>query len=353
LIIVIEPVEILSSPGRVAVHGAGLAGLTCALLAARDGFAVTLAGPPAAAAPADLVLNEATIALLAGVWDDPDGRLLDGGHRLTGRSVRWGRDATPVEVAAPAVVVDGSRLVDALQQWLPAGVRRAEVAPSADWTVHAAARPAVNPPVGRRVAVAGHAPMPATGVSRMATTGRGWVRVVPCGDGIGLVQAVTPVPPDDPAGFLAEEIGAAGLGRWITTAPEQVTVVPAAPWLSRQRAEPGRIHVGGAVLRLDPVSGSGAGHALRTAILAAAVIRGIRDGRPAADLLGHYHRRLGAAFHDHLAGCAAHYRAAFGSPEWLGELHITATALAGHAAQLHPQRGGPAFTGRRDVAAMT
>ncbi len=349
----IEPVQILTSPGRVAVHGAGLAGLTCALLAARDGFAVTLVGPPSATAPVDLVLNQATIAVLTGVWDDPDGRLLDGGHRLTGRSVRWGRDAAPVEVAAPAVVVDESRLVDALQQWLPAGVRRAETAPTADWTVHASARPASNPPIGRRVAVTGHAPMPAGDVSRLATTGRGWVRVVPRGDGTGLVQAMTPVPPDDPAGFLSEEIESAGLGGWITAPPEQVTVVPAAPWLARQRAEPGRIHVGGAVLRLDPVSGSGAGHALRAAILAAAVIRGIRDGRPAADLLGHYHRRLGAAFHDHLAGCAAHYRAAFDSAAWLGELHITATALTGHAAQLHPQRGGPVFTGRRDVAAMT
>jgi flavin-dependent dehydrogenase len=354
-LIIVNEVRAIAMPGpgadRVAVHGAGLAGLTCALLAARDGFTVTLVGTPSA--PADLVLNEATIAVLTRVWDDPEERLLDGGHQLTGRSVRWGRDAAPVQVPASAVVVDGQRLVDALEQRLPTAVRRAEVAPAADWTVRAAVRPAGNPPVGRRVLLAGHAPMPSTAVSRMATTGRGWVGVVPVGNGRGLVQAMTPVPPEDPAGFLAEEIEAAGLGGFVTEPPPQVTVMPAAPWLSRQRAEPGRLHIGGAVLRLDPVSGSGAGHALRTAILAAAVIRGIRDGHPAADLLGHYHRRLGAAFHDHLTGCAVHYRAAFDSPEWTGELHITATALTGQAAQLDTRRGGPVFTGRRDVAAMT
>jgi hypothetical protein len=353
---------------RVAVHGAGLAGLTCALLAARDGFTVTLVGPPSAGPPTDLVLNEATIAVLTRVWDDPGERLLDGCHQLTGRSVRWGRDAAPVLVPAPAVVVNGPRLVAALEQRLPDGVQRAEEAPPADWTVHASARPASNPPVGRRVALVGHAPMPSTGVSRMATTERGWVYLAPLGNGRGLVQAMTPVPPDDPAGFVAGEIEAAGLGGFVSEPPQQVTVVPAAPWLSRQRAEPGRIHVGGAVLRLDPVSGSGAGHAMRTAILAAAVIRGIRDGHPAADLLGHYHRRLGAAFHDHLAGCAAHYRAAFDSPDWTGELNITATALAASTGApgftevltgapvltgASVPTGASVFTGRRDVAAMT
>ncbi|WP_143133698.1 NAD(P)/FAD-dependent oxidoreductase [Actinoplanes philippinensis] len=327
----------------IVVHGAGLAGLTCARLAARDGAEVTLAGAPSMA---DLVLNEAEIRLLTDVWDDPGRRLLDGGHRLTARWVRWGDGAVPAEVASPAVAVDGARLAEGLARRLPDRVRRAETAPAADWTIGAAARPAVNPPAGRRVAVAGHVTMACTGVSRMATTGRGWVRAVPLGDGRGLVRAVTPVPPDDPEGFLAAEIEAAGLGAWVTGPPEGVTVVPAAPWLSRQRAEQGRIHIGGAVLRLDPVSGSGAGPALRTAVLAAGVLRQLRDGMPAAELLGHYHRRLGAAFHRHLTGCAAHYRRVFAGPEWAGELHITATAR-------HAQRGAPVFTGRPDVAAMT
>jgi flavin-dependent dehydrogenase len=326
---------------RVAVHGAGLAGMTCALLLARDGFPVTLTGP---SMPEELVLNEAAVAVFTEVWDDP--RLLDGGHRLTGRWVRWGIGADPVEVMSPAVVLDGTRL---LEQRLPTVVRREEAETPADWTIHAAARPAGNPPVGRRVAVVGHVPLADGDVSRLATTRRGWVQVVPLGDGRGVVRAVAPVPPED----LAAELAEAGLDEWVPEPPEQVTVVPAAPWLARQRAEPGRIHIGGAVLRLDPVSGSGAGHALRTAILAAAALRDIRDSKPVTDVLGHYHRRLGAAFHRHLCGCAAHYRTAFDSADWLGELHITATALTGQAAQLHPQRSGPVFTGRRDVAAMT
>jgi hypothetical protein len=327
---------------RVAVHGAGLAGTTCALLLARAGFSVTLTGP---SLPEELVLNEAALAVFTQVWADP--RLLDGGHRLTGRWVRWGSDADPVEVAAPAVVLAGTKM---LEQRLPAEVRREETTEApADWTIHASARPASNPPVGRRVAVVGHVPLVDGGTSRMATTQRGWVQIVPLGDGHGVVRAVAPVPTEDLAGELAET----GLDEWVTEPPRQVTVVPAAPWLARQRAEPGRIHIGGAVLRLDPVSGSGAGHALRTAILAADALRDVRDGKPVTDVLGHYHRRLGVAFHRHLYGCAAHYQTAFDSADWLGELHITATALTGQAAQLHPQRGVPVFSGRRDVAAMT
>lgn len=336
---------------RVSVQGSGPAALTCALLLARDGFPVTLTEPaPPPAPPAELVLNAATIRLLTDVWEDPG--LVDGAHRLTGRWVRWGSDATPVQVAAAAVVVDGPELCSTLERRLPAEVER-EVERPADWTVHASPRPASNPPVGRRVLLAGHVRSADGGISRTATTGRGWIHLVPLGDGRGLVRAATPVPPDDPEGFLADELADTGLDEWVTEPPGQVTVGPAAPWLARQRAEPGRIHIGGAVLRLDPVSGSGVGHAVRTAILAAAMLSEIRDGKPAADLLGQYHRRLGAAFHRHLCGCAAHYRTAFDSADWLGELHITATALTGHAAQLHPQRSAPAFTGRRDVAAMT
>ncbi|BEL05099.1 hypothetical protein Q0Z83_032900 [Actinoplanes sichuanensis] len=329
---------------RVAVHGAGLAGLTCALLAARDGGAVTLVGGEPAGPPTELVLNEATVALLTSLWGEVDG------HRLTGRWSRWGIDAGPVQTPSTALVVNEQRLVAVLAERLPDRVERAETAPPADWTIRASARPAGNPPVGRRVAITGYAPMSETRVSRMATTWRGWVQAVPLGDGRGFLRAVSPVPPDDPEDFLGAEIEAAGLDEWVVGPPERVVVAPAAPWLSRQRAEPGRLHVGGGVLRLDPLSGSGAGQAMRTAMLATAVVR---DGRPAADLLGDYHRRLGAAFHRHLIGCTANYRTAFDSAEWAGELHITATALAGHAAQLHSRSGGPVFTGRRDVAAMT
>jgi flavin-dependent dehydrogenase len=337
------------------VHGAGLAGLTCALLLARDGCRVTLAGAPSGGGPPHLILNESTVAVLTRIWGEPGE-----GHALTTRRIRWGPNAAEEDMPAPALVVDGPRLLQSLRQRLRRAVAAtmAEVpvvagSPAADqgtWAIHATAPTDPAGAVGQRCALIGYAPLaggaPPT-VSRMVTTPQSWLYLAPVGDGRAMIQAMTPVPPRDPAGFLAAELDAARLGDWLAGPPDRVTVVPAAPWLADHRAEPGRIHIGGAVLRLDPVSGSGAGHALRTAILAAAVIGGIRDGMPAATALDHYTRRLGSAFLDHLAGCVSYYRAAFGTAGWAGELHATAAALTTHAARQRSGRFGLALHGGR------
>ena len=337
-------------PSEVTVHGAGLAGLTCSLLLARSGHRVTLVGAPPSSQPTDLVLNEPTMMVLTRVWGVPGDRLLASGHALTTRRIRWGPDAVEQSVPAPAVVVNAPQLLRSLERRLLRTERHRVVsteAPEPDhgqWAIHAtASRDSTTscPPVGRRCALIAHAPLahgvPAT-VSRMATTTESWLYLAPLGDGRTLIQAMTPAPPLDPVRYLAAELAAARLDGWLAEQPDRVSVVPAAPWLAPHHPTPGHVRIGGAALRLDPVSGAGAGHALRTAILAAAVIRGVNDGLPAATALDHYTQRLRAAFADHLASCTSYYRAAFTSAAWANELHATATALTTHAEPLRDRQ---------------
>ncbi|MEU4695079.1 hypothetical protein [Actinoplanes sp. NPDC023714] len=332
---------------RVTVHGAGLAGLTCAALLARAGCRTTLTGGPSAGGPRHLVLNEPTVTVLTHVWGDD---VLAGSHALTTRRIRWGPGAAEQDLPAPAIVVDAPRLLAILDRRLTGVDRLADPAPS-DWEVHTMAvhgaggteatggeEGAGGVAVGRRCAMVGYAPLapgvPAT-ACRMATTVDSWLYLTPLGDGRAMIQAMTPTPPPDPDGFLAAELDASGLGSLFAGPPERVTVVPAAPWLAEHRAQRGRLRIGGGVIRLDPVSGSGAGHALRTAVLAAAVITGIRDGLPADTALDHYARRLGAAFLDHLTACASHYRAAFDTAAWAEEVRVTEAAITTYAGSPH------------------
>jgi hypothetical protein len=61
--------------------------------------------------------------------------------------------------------------------------------------------------------------------------------------------------------------------------------------------------------------GDGAGHAIREAILAAAVMRAASNGANPDDLLEHYRARLVAAFRRHLMVCRQFY-ATGGSGDW-------------------------------------
>ena len=64
---------------------------------------------------------------------------------------------------------------------------------------------------------------------------------------------------------------------------------------------------GTAAMAFDPICGDGTAHAIREAILAAAVIRALANGGPADELLAHYEARLTAGFHRHLTLCRQFY----------------------------------------------
>ena len=69
-------------------------------------------------------------------------------------------------------------------------------------------------------------------------------------------------------------------------------------------------------MAFDPICGDGTAHAIREAILTAAVIRAAADGAPPAEVCSHYEARLMAGFERHLANCMEFYRSGGGGPWW-------------------------------------
>ena len=94
------------------------------------------------------------------------------------------------------------------------------------------------------------------------------------------------------------------------------------------------IACGTAALAFDPICGDGTAHAVREAVLAAAVIRAISSGESAEDIFAHYEARLTAGFHRHLTNCADFYRSGGTGVWWKNELRAVEQCIAWCTAQL-------------------
>ncbi|MFJ6782675.1 hypothetical protein [Streptomyces yangpuensis] len=340
----------------VEIAGSGLAELTCARLLADRGHRVRLAPPrppgqPAGAAragagPRPLLLTGPTLDLVGRLWGDG---LLDGGWPLTHRHARWGAGPSPGRFPQPGRAVDGAVLAVRMRERLGTGDLSGE--PPA-WTVTAtpgepAGERAAHRQTGRRRLLAGTAPVRRPrdqDTARLDCTGLGWLHLTPLGREACLVQAMVPGPAGDPAGLLARLLAESALGTRLRRPPRTAVALAAAPRVHLAPALPpvagrgGLLVVGAGALRQDPISGTGTAQALRTAILAAAVIDAAAAGTSARALCAHYADRLRAAFHDHLGTCMRLYPAAFGSPAWRDEIDAMRHALRGGAAGTLPGR---------------
>jgi hypothetical protein len=79
----------------------------------------------------------------------------------------------------------------------------------------------------------------------METVPDAWVHLAPLGAGLATVQAMVPVPPDDPAGSLAALVACTDeLGGLIAGPDGPVTVFEAAPRLAEPRCGPAWLAVG-------------------------------------------------------------------------------------------------------------
>ncbi|MEV7523828.1 hypothetical protein [Streptomyces sp. NPDC091371] len=324
----------------VTIAGSGLAELTCAWLLVGRGHRIQLAASEPGAGTRPLLLTGPTLELLRSVWG---AGLLDDAWELTHRRVRWGAGVRSARFAQAGRVVDGAVLAARMRERLEAWPTPDAGGP-ARWTVTAqvvGGAPVAHHTLGRRRLLAGTAPLRAGRDERTAvldTTGLGWVQLTPLGAGDCLVQAMVPGPAEDPAGLLARLLTESAAGDVLRRPPDTVAAIPAAPRLHPAPAltptdelPHGLLTVGAGAIRYDPLSGTGTAQALRTAVLAAAVIDADAGGTPAAALCRHYTARLRAAFNEHLATCSELYASAFASRAWQDELD---------AARLGPRTAG-------------
>jgi hypothetical protein len=85
---------------------------------------------------------------------------------------------------------------------------------------------------------------------------------------------------------------------------------------------------GTAAMGFDPICGDGTAHAIREAILAAAVVDASSKAEDTRDLLGHYSSRLMAGFDRHLQLCGNFYGSGYGGAWWDSELDWVKKGIA-------------------------
>jgi|SRR5579871_336382 len=302
----------------VLIRGDGVAAYCCAHLLGQAGIPAVLERPSRPRLPA-IMLSEAAIRLLADVFARHD--LFHDLPRIRTRAVLWGAGTAPLALPHSAVVVSEQVLLESLRPQVAAcgfpGEPRGTVF---------ASRPlppgCVEHGFGSRVARATAVALKAGAAGCWVESApEGWLFLIGGGDGRGWLLSVGGT---DPARsrLVAEQIEDldAPYGEF-PAFPRIIAPLASAAgqfWLA----------CGTAALAFDPLCGDGTAHAVREAILAAAVIRATRSGEHAGEVLAHYESRLTAGFQRHLANCAAFYRTGGDGPWWKAELHSMERGLA-------------------------
>jgi hypothetical protein len=266
------------------------------------------------------MLSEHALALIRDVFNRPD--LFQNEPRIRKRVVAWGADLQPVSLDHSAVVVSEESLLANLR---PALSQFDEVAPP-DFTIFAS-RP-LPPEVtehrfGSRTASAlpvNLLPESDPSACWIESLEQGWLFLIPNAPTTAWLLAVG----DTPDALLGcSRIVSAQIAEHAPAAGE----FPAYPRIASPLCAPGWLACGTAAMAFDPICGDGTAHAVREAILAAAVIRSLAKNRGQFDVLAHYEARLTAGFERHLTHCREFYRSGGRGPWWRSELAAIERAI--------------------------
>ena len=294
--------------GRVLIRGQGVAASSCAQLLGTAGFAVAVEETDRPRLPA-ILLGGTTQTLLRDVFGNVD--WLGDLPQIERRVVAWGPDSKTVTVPHFARVISEEALTERLSPRLAGGDAR-----DAEWTFYAS-RPlpegSLEHAFGTRRATTVAVECKDDSACWIESLRNGWLFLLP-----GWLLAVG----GSPEALLGESQLVAEEVRVIGRAGGEF---PAYPRIADPLCGPGWLCGGTAALAFDPLCGDGTGHAIREAILAAAVIRAEADP---ADLLAHYRARLVAAFRRHLEVCRGFYRTGGTSDWWRGELEQIERGIA-------------------------
>jgi flavin-dependent dehydrogenase len=300
------------------IHGEGVAACCCAYLLKQAGFRVAAKRSERPRLPA-ILLSDAALALIQGVFGDLS---LDPSHPIRSRVVAWGPDS-------PSVTVDHSARVLSEQGLLTKLWSRVDLDDHAegDWTVFSS-RPlppgAIEHRYGTRVASVVQVRLKDGSDSAacwIESLENGWLFLIPNAPGTAFVLA---------SGDLAESMidSSRLIAAQIAERGPASGEFPAHPRILSPLCGDRWLACGTAAMAFDPICGDGTSHAVREAILAAAIIQAAVNGENPAELRSHYEARLLAGFGRHLALCSQYYKTGHTGPWWARELKSLEEGMA-------------------------
>jgi hypothetical protein len=246
------------------------------------------------------MLSDAAVALIESVFERQN--LFASAPRIRKRIVVWGPNAKPALLDHSAIAISEEQLLKALGN--PPAPPNNFAEP--DFTIRAAGDLACRK-FGSRSATASPIalqPEAEPDACKIESLDSGWLFTIPAGGGKAWLLSVGPPGAGTPAAF------------------------PVMPRIAESLTGPSWLACGSAAMAFDPICGDGTAHAIREAILAAAVIKAIANGGDAASLRAHYEARLTAGFARHLANCLPFYTAAASGPWWQNEANALREGLA-------------------------
>ncbi|MBV9772219.1 MAG: hypothetical protein JOZ32_21785 [Bryobacterales bacterium] len=254
-----------------------------------------------------ILLGDQALALIREIFDRPG--LFHNAPRIRRRVAAWGHEAKPVSLEHSAVMVSEQMLLDAIRPSVGGAGHR-----DATWTI-LATRPLPEltdqHAFGSRSASVAPVTLQATSPVEtcwIESLDEGWLFLTP--DWLLSVGASADV-------LLAQS--RVVVSQIADFRPSQGTF-PAYARITWPLAGAGWLACGSAAMAFDPICGDGTAHAIREAILASAVLRGIANGGSTQELLSHYQMRLTAGFQRHLMLCRQFYESGGRARFWRSEL---------------------------------
>jgi len=303
------------------VHGDGVAARCCAHLLNSADVRASWQRSHRPSLPA-VMLNDNALTLFRDVAGDQ--ALLCDLPRIRRRIVAWGPDAETLVLDHSAVVVSEEALLDSLRPNLPTQEMPCDSA--ANWKIFATnplPAPGVEQHFGSRTAFAQAVELQPGSDSEacwIESLDNGWLFLLSTGERLGSLLAIGAAP-DSLLG--CSRLIAPQIARLSSTPAE----FPAYPRIASPLCGPGWLACGSAAMAFDPICGDGVAHAIREAILAAAIIRaGAREN--CEEFLALYEGRLTAAFRRHLLLCQRYYESASRGDWWRFESAALQRGLA-------------------------
>lgn len=317
---------------RVTIQGDGVAACACArLLTAKE---IPLSWEPAGRAtqPA-IMLGLPTLRMLGDIFG---AQAFETFQPVRKRVVLWGKSEVS-EVPHAAIVVSEATLLAHLRTFSPPPDDRFETA----WTIRAnraASQNVKEHSFGKRQATAYAVrlkPESSEETCWIESLEKGWLFLLPEGAGKARLLSIGDL---DGNGLAQSRL----IGEQVESIDGPGTTFPSQPRIADPLCGPQWISCGTAAVSFDPLCGEGAGHALREAILANAVIQAALGGADPDDLLHHYRNRIIAGFARHLQTCVEFYASGHQGPWWDEQLAGLNEGLAWCRAQLE-QSSQPKF----------